>query len=125
MIDDPLYAFDCGLICAFPLFVQHTDTDQVNTRSDAVPFAVCAGLAVGNDARDMRAVTIGVNGGLVPFIHQIHPGHQTTLTAICSVQQSALIADAGIQNGNRHALAGDPLRPNAVGAGGIGIIGGR
>ena len=120
----PLQTGNNLLVSAIALFIQNTHTDQIDARSDAIPFAICAFLAVGDNAGHMRTMTIGIDRFLVLAIDEVLPGHNAPGFVINTFRQSSQIAtQTGIDHRHSHTGAGHTTLPDYIRANHIGEIG--
>ena len=80
------------------------------------------GRVAGDDAGDVRAVADRVTGGRGARVDD-HVGDARRAVGVLEVGDVAV--DAGVDDGDADALAGDALRPGLVGAGGLREVGGQ
>ncbi len=108
------------------IFVSHAPSDDVHVRCHAVPFAVCAGFAIGNDAGHMGAMAVWI-GHPAPAagIDKILPGQQAKPPDLGGFNQPGHFGDARVQKSHRNALPGHACCPDSICPNHIWVVGGR
>ncbi len=124
MIDHPLDSLDRPFVSTAAIFIENPHPHQLDARRNPVVFAIGAFLAVGDNARYVRSVAVGIFREVFT-LDIILPGDNSEILSVDILEKALMPAQTRIYNRNCNAGAISTLAPNHIRPNNLGVIGSR